>query len=411
VNAAGPQAAALIAACALGLPAPGLHAGDLILPGDRIGALSLGTDLSALEDRMGGPAGRDASAPPYQAERWKADGHGGESGAVAANALGDDLVSCQVWTTSAKFSTAGGLHVGSTLGEIRRAFPKLRRITPDAESSRHGEIHDALEQGIAFEFPAGAAPSAASTRVIVHAPGTNPVLRPPTAAGQRLADAAKSGDTKAARKALDDGADPSIPFDWWRGTPLLLAVNSGHADVARLLLDRGAYVDAQDISAQTPLLLAVRRRSPELVCLLLSRGANAFWTGRSGATLMIEAAGNGDADTIALLAKKGVPATQGNISAFTPLHAAALGSHADAARALIKLGADVDSRTSAGATPLLVAVQAVLSRRSFISHHEYGNATAVVKALLDAGTRPDAATISCAERNGLDDIVALLKRR
>ena len=59
-------------------------------------------------------------------------------------------------------------------------------------------------------------------------------------------------------------------------TPLMLAVMGGHADIAGLLLDRGANINARDFEGSTALLWAVADRNEDIARLLLSRGAD--WT-------------------------------------------------------------------------------------------------------------------------------------
>lgn len=56
--------------------------------------------------------------------------------------------------------------------------------------------------------------------------------------------------------------------DW----PLLFAVQD--PAIARLLIQRGAHVNATDADGTTALMQAVRNRNPELVQVLIEAGAN-----------------------------------------------------------------------------------------------------------------------------------------
>jgi len=81
-------------------------------------------------------------------------------------------------------------------------------------------------------------------------------------------DAAKKGDADAISAALDAGA--AIDENDGRATALVFAVRNGHVAAARLLIDRGAHVNAP--SKWGPALLpALEKRRTELVILLEGR--------------------------------------------------------------------------------------------------------------------------------------------
>jgi ankyrin repeat protein len=97
----------------------------------------------------------------------------------------------------------------------------------------------------------------------------------------RLYEAIEHGDVNAARQILDEGADIERVRAGTR--PLTLAVLWGRTEMTRLLLDRGAKIEATDELGETALLLAVCKPSdpssgtglnPDLVKLLLDNGAN-----------------------------------------------------------------------------------------------------------------------------------------
>jgi ankyrin repeat protein len=78
-----------------------------------------------------------------------------------------------------------------------------------------------------------------------------------------------TNDVDAARRALRDGADPN-GRDKDGFTALHLAAQEYAVDVARLLLDSGAEVDAANVHGNTPLFTAVfnSRGRGELIGLL-----------------------------------------------------------------------------------------------------------------------------------------------
>ena len=66
--------------------------------------------------------------------------------------------------------------------------------------------------------------------------------------------AAASGDLEEVEILLDGGADPDRPKDSIGGTPLLMALDLAHFDIARLLIDRGADVRAATNGNMTSLI-------------------------------------------------------------------------------------------------------------------------------------------------------------
>lgn len=56
--------------------------------------------------------------------------------------------------------------------------------------------------------------------------------------------------------------------------PLLLAVQNGHGEVCRFLLDHGADVNSRDKNGRTALMVACELGSPKVVEALMSKGAD-----------------------------------------------------------------------------------------------------------------------------------------
>ncbi len=165
-----------------------------------------------------------------------------------------------------------------------------------------------------------------------------------------LFEAIRNGDGAATAALLDD--DPSLLNSRQNGvTPILFAVYNGHAELARLFLDRGvtpafgeacavgdAALALQMLEADPSLLdaysddgfpavgLAVFFRHPELARALIERGAN-------------------------------VNAASRNAFRVAPVHAAAAVRDRETMQRLIDHGADVNARQQLGYTPLHTAAQ------------------------------------------------------
>lgn len=127
-----------------------------------------------------------------------------------------------------------------------------------------------------------------------------------------------TGDLIRVRSTLDAGADvnaersyeTNIDRDWYRGTEsaLMAATRGGHEPIVRLLLERGAQVNATDsLTGRTALVEASARGRLSVVETLLAHGAG--------------------------------PSARDALDAQNCLTAAIAGGHAEVAQALVKAGA------------------------------------------------------------------------
>ena len=154
------------------------------------------------------------------------------------------------------------------------------------------------------------------------------------ATGPRDADlqvAVKAHDLARVRELLDAGANVNAR-DALGATPLHDAAWNGYQDLARLLIERHADVNARHLEAgSTPLHYAVIKDEKEMAELLLDHGADLAATYRSGATALHLAADRGYTDVAQLLLDRGA-----DISARDRLGATALDNAADAARSALR---------------------------------------------------------------------------
>jgi SepF-like predicted cell division protein (DUF552 family) len=144
---------------------------------------------------------------------------------------------------------------------------------------------------------------------------------------EKLLDAVEEGDIAKVKELLKKGSDPNArdhgPRErvWRYGkTPLCLAVEHGHTEIVKLLIEHGADVNASCYidSFETPLHQAVVDDDTEIAKLLIQNGADVN--------------------------------ARRSFDGLTPLHLAASGGYSRMVRLLLENGADPSIRDNFGKT-------------------------------------------------------------
>ena len=141
-----------------------------------------------------------------------------------------------------------------------------------------------------------------------------------------------------------------------KSTPLHLALQRGHMEIARLLVEHGSHATAQDNQGWTPLHWAAKEGSIDLACLLIEHGANVTAQDHDGWTPLHWAMLRGSADISQFLIKHGADLTAQDSDGSTPLHWAVKEGSLDLTRILVEHGADAAAKDNHGSTPLHWAV-------------------------------------------------------
>ena len=172
-----------------------------------------------------------------------------------------------------------------------------------------------------------------------------------------------------ARVLLDKGADPDVrmrSMQTWQPTALLVAIDSGRAPMALLLIERGADVNAGtayqggDMRQLSALMRAARAGQAEVVAALLAKGAEVHARNENGNDALMESA-LADAPSAAVakaLLDGGADAHAVNVNQRTALMFIARQRamvDLEFVRLLLEHGAQIEAIDKEGRTPLMFA--------------------------------------------------------
>ncbi|WCR58311.1 ankyrin repeat domain-containing protein [Wolbachia endosymbiont of Ctenocephalides felis wCfeJ] len=189
------------------------------------------------------------------------------------------------------------------------------------------------------------------------------------------------------------GIHPSI-YQEWEGnsfdinhgfdsgfTLLTVAAGDELTAIAKLLIGKGANVNAKRNDGSTPLHYAARNGCMEIVEALLEKGADVNALGKDDLVPLHYAAMKGETETVKALLKNGANIDAVDKNKIVPLHYAAQNGHTETVEVLLEEGANVNAMEEGGWIPLHCAV-----RHCRIE---------IVKKLLEKG-----ATVNAADRDG-----------
>ncbi|KAJ2979195.1 hypothetical protein NQ176_g3397 [Zarea fungicola] len=235
--------------------------------------------------------------------------------------------------------------------------------------------------------------------------------------------------------------------DKYNRTPLSLAAETGHDDVAALLIERGADVNAQDAYHRTPISYAAENGNTALVKLLLEHGAMVN-TGSVSNTAPIEA---GDVENmtplhytvrfsaiaaaellleshmcvdIAVRRRTWVHQSEesGSISCerlpshtsagkglgLTPLHYAAWTGNVKMVAFFLRHGADPNAKSEFGETPLHLAIAKTIRGPQYLEYRDYWTEDDWRVEVLAYNARADG---NYEQLVALDDLTLLVRMR
>ena len=217
--------------------------------------------------------------------------------------------------------------------------------------------------------------------------------------------AARGGSYDVARLLIERGADVNArdltgggQGDW---TVLHYAVWFDAIDLARLVLDHGAVVDMKDSAGRTALYYAAEKNAEAAARLLIGRGADVVAVTDDGQTPLHRAAWANATVVARLLIDEGADVHMRDSDGETALHMAARYNSAEIAGLLLARGVDINGRNQSGWAPLHVAAE--------------HNAADVARLLIGEGvdvnmqsTEGSVAPLHIAAGNDAHEIVQLL---
>jgi len=230
-----------------------------------------------------------------------------------------------------------------------------------------------------------------------------------------LAEAAIGGYTDVVTALLKGGADANLANNEGE-TPLMEVARTGNVAAATLLLDAGADVNAIELwGDQSPLMWAAAQKQPAMIKLLVSRGADVDARGavrnwerkvireprpkdmnQGGFTPLLYAAREGCIECAKELVAGGANLDLPDPHRVTPLVMALMNLHFDFAEYLIEAGADVNKWDLYGRSPLYMAADTstlpVMGNGSMVvlPSTDKLKAIDVARVLLDKGANVNA---------------------
>lgn len=220
--------------------------------------------------------------------------------------------------------------------------------------------------------------------------------------GNALQEATFFGHEEIVQTLLRAGANANTPAGKM-STALEAAVRWGYKKIVKMLFAAGAVASAKDYGSM--LVDASAKGYEEIVRMLLDRGADVNARATNKATALMNASAQGREQTIQILLKAGADANAKRIwrscDYGTALQAASLNGHEKVVQMLLDAVVDVNAGPEDG-------YPTALQRASFLGHER------IVKMLLDAGAdfnargEDDETALQSASRWGHGGVVRLL---
>ena len=138
-------------------------------------------------------------------------------------------------------------------------------------------------------------------------------------------------------------------------TPLYIAAEYGHLEIAKLLLENLAYVNAKNEDGNSCLFSAIAYSHRDIVKLLIEHGADVNAQNKFGNSCLYQAAKHNCQDIVKLLIENDANVNAKNEDGNSCLFSAIAYGHRDIVKLLIEQGADVNAKNAKKLTPVYIA--------------------------------------------------------
>ncbi|XP_015726116.1 serine/threonine-protein phosphatase 6 regulatory ankyrin repeat subunit B-like [Coturnix japonica] len=152
--------------------------------------------------------------------------------------------------------------------------------------------------------------------------------------------------------ALADRGTDINAYNEMKYTPLLLACETGKAECAEVLIEKGAHLGIKTPTSDTALHLAVRAGAASIANLLLHKGIEANVTNQADETPLHIAALHNHGALVGPLVGAGAKINAVTKEFVTPLHTASQRGNADVAKQLLQHKANVNAKDKQSKSPL-----------------------------------------------------------
>jgi len=212
--------------------------------------------------------------------------------------------------------------------------------------------------------------------------------------------AATNGDAAAIARLLEAGEDANALLTAEGESVLMLTSQTGNAEAVKVLLDRGANPNTQQLRGQTALMWAAAEGHADVVKLLLARGADPGLSSTAstkperrppgGMTALLFASRQGKLEAARALLDGGADINEAGADNTSALLIAVVNGHYDLASLLIERGANPNIADANGRTPLYAAIDLRNVQWSQAPAPELPQPEhlALITKLLDAGADP-----------------------
>ena len=165
-----------------------------------------------------------------------------------------------------------------------------------------------------------------------------------------------------ARLLIEKGAKIEAKEDYMKSTALHEAAYRQYLDIVRLLVEKGAKVNEKNSIGFTPFRYAAmdyfsKEDAGDIILFLIAKGANVNEKDKKGETALHGLALNGKIHLLRILLDKGAQVNAATNEGVTPLHLAASNGNAECVQFLIERGADVNIKAKDGKTAIDFAVK------------------------------------------------------